>query len=274
MQCNYSSAYSGFIIHLNVTALLFEVSGEFNARYTANMLSNTAHILQFTLCDLWSRDIQWNYSSAYSGLNNQLNVSAPLLEIYQQLNVRYTANLVPNTAHNLQFTLCDLCSRPYTKYSQHRIFRLQYSALGSSPAIGGISTIQWALYRKLGDNYSAQPPAFAIWTVVPDMYNVVTSPHIKVSVWNWKYLLCYWRYLDNSMRAILQTLCQIQRTSARLRYENCGPGHEQCSYISAYSGFNSQLNESRSLLEICREFNAPYTANMVPNTTQIIQITL
>jgi hypothetical protein len=162
----------------------------------------------------------------------------------------------------------------YTMQLQFRIFWLEYSTKRISAVIGDISTTQCALYCKLGAKYSAQPPAFAMWTVVPDMYNVVTSPHIKVSVWDWKYLLCYWRYLDNSMRAILQTLWQIQRTSARLRYEYCGPGHEQCSYISAYSGFNSQLNVSRSLLEICREFNAPYTANMVPNTAQIIQITL
>jgi hypothetical protein len=162
MQCNYSSAYSGFIIHLNVTALLFKVSGEFNARYSANLLSNTAHILQFTLCELWSRT--------------------------------------------------------YTKYIQHRIFRLQYSDEGSSLAFRGIATLQWALYCKLGAKYSAHPTS--------------------------------------------------------LRYVNCGPGHIQCSYISAYSVFSMQLNVSALLLEISSHFDARCTANWEPNTAHILQFTL
>jgi hypothetical protein len=70
------------------------------------------------------------------------------------------------------------------------------------------------------------------------------------------------------------TLVTIQRTTSSLRNVNCGPGHVQCHYSSTYLGFNSQLNVSRSLLEICREFNAPYTANMVPNTAQIHHFTL
>jgi hypothetical protein len=96
-----------YTLNGSITAapLLLEVSGQFNERYAANLLSNTAHILQCTLCELWSRDIQYNYSAAYSGFNNQLNVSALLLEISRQFNERYTAILVPNTAHVLRVTL-------------------------------------------------------------------------------------------------------------------------------------------------------------------------
>jgi hypothetical protein len=113
-----------------------------------------------------------------------------------------------------------------------------------------------------------------MWNVVPDIYNVVTSPHIQACVCNWTYLRCYWRYLDISMHDILQTGSQIQRTSSSLHYVICGPGHMQCSYISAYSGFNIQLNVSALILEICTQFNATYTAIIVPNTAHTLYITL
>jgi hypothetical protein len=157
-----------------------------------------------------------------------------LLAVSRQFNAGYTAFLVPNTAHILQFTLCDLWSRPYTKYFQHRIFRLQYSAECSSPAVVGISTIQWALYCKLGAKYSALPVAFAMWTMVPEIYNAFTAPYIQTSIFIWTYLLCYCTYHDNSMRVILQTCCQIQSTSSNLCYVNCGSGHIKSAYSSAY----------------------------------------
>jgi hypothetical protein len=65
-----------------------------------------------------------------------------------------TANMVPNIAHILQFTLCELWSRTYTKHLQHGIFRLQYSTERICAAIGDILTIQCALYRKRGAKYS------------------------------------------------------------------------------------------------------------------------
>jgi hypothetical protein len=162
--------------------------------------------------------MQCNYNSAYSGFNIQLIVSALLLVTRRHFDAHYTANWVPNIAHVLQFTLCELWSRTCN--------------------------------------------------------NVVTSPHIKASVCNWKYLLCYWRYLDNSMRAILQTWCQIQRTSSGLRYVNYGPGHIQWNDNTAYSVFNIQLNVSALLLEICRQFSERYTAILVPNTAHILQFML
>jgi hypothetical protein len=114
------------------------------------------------------------------------------------------------------------------------------------------------MYCKLGAKNSAHPPVCIMWTVVPAICNVVTSPHIQDLIFNWTYLRWYWRYVDNSMRPTLQILCQIQRTPSRLRYVNCGPGHIQCIYSPTYLGFNSQLNVSPSLLEICRKFNALY----------------
>jgi hypothetical protein len=66
------------------------------------------------------------------------------LEIYRQLNVRYTANMVPNTAHTLQFTLSELWSRTYSMELQFCISRLQYSTERICVAIGDISPIQHA----------------------------------------------------------------------------------------------------------------------------------
>jgi hypothetical protein len=136
--------------------------------------------------------IQCIYSSAYSVLNIRLNVSALLFEIYRYVHARYTANLVPNTEHIHRFTLCEQWYRLYTKYFQHRIFRLQYSAVGICAAIVHITTIQCALYRKLVAKYSAHSPVYAIWTVVPAIYKVLTAPYIQTSTFDWTYLRYYW----------------------------------------------------------------------------------
>jgi hypothetical protein len=109
----YSSAYSVQNIQLNVSVLLLEISRQYNARYTANLVPHTTHILQFTLCELWSGHIQSTYSSAYICFNIRWNVSALLLELIGQFCARYTATLEPNAAHILQFTIYELWSRTY-----------------------------------------------------------------------------------------------------------------------------------------------------------------
>jgi hypothetical protein len=110
-----------------------------------------------------------------------------------------------------------------------------------------------------------------MWTVVPVLYNAFTAPHIQNSIFIWTYLRCYCRYLENPMRVKMQTCCPIQRTTASLRSVNCGPGHILCKYSCVYSGFNTKLNVSPPLFEICRQFNGPYTANIMPNIAHILQ---
>jgi hypothetical protein len=102
------------------------------------------------------------YSSAYSDFNIQMKVSPLLLEVSRQCDERYTASLVPITAHILQFTLCDLWSWPYTKYLQLLIVRTQYSTERICAAIGDIPTLRCALYCKLGAKYSAHRPVYAV----------------------------------------------------------------------------------------------------------------
>jgi hypothetical protein len=119
--------------------------------------------------------IQSIYSSAYSGHNIQLNVSALRLEISRQFSVRYTVNLVPNTAHILQISLCELWPRLFTKYLQLRIYMLQYSMGRICAAIGDIRTFRSPLYCKLGAKYGAHHSVCPMWTVVPDIYNVIAA---------------------------------------------------------------------------------------------------
>jgi hypothetical protein len=126
--------------------------------------------------------IQNIYSSAYSGFKIQLDVSALQLEISLQFSARYSANLERNTAHILQIILCVLWFRTYTIYLQHHIFSLQYPFERICPAIGDITTIQCALYSKLCAKYSAHHPVYAVGTVVPDIYNVITAPHSQASI--------------------------------------------------------------------------------------------
>jgi hypothetical protein len=138
---------------------------------TCCQIQRTSSSLRYVTCG--PGHIQSIFSTAYLGFNIQLNVSALQLEIFRHFDARYTANMVPNTAHIL--------------------------------------------------------PVYAMWTVVPAIYKVFTAPHSQATIFNWTYPRCYWRYLDNSMLVILQTWCQIQRTTSCLRYLNCGRGYIRCT---------------------------------------------
>jgi hypothetical protein len=155
---------------------------------TLSQIQRTSSSLRYATCG--PGQIQSIFSTAYLGFNIQLYVSALLLYISHQFNERYTANFEPNTAHNLQFTLCDLWSRPNTKYFQHRIFRLQYTAVGICAAIVHVTTIQCALYCNLVAKYNAQPPVYALWTVLPTIPKVLTAPHIQALIFNSRQLPC------------------------------------------------------------------------------------
>jgi hypothetical protein len=331
IPCNYSSAYLGFNIQLNLPALILEICRQFNATYTGIIVPNTAHTLYITLCELWPLpytmylqlrifrpeyltericaaigDITNMQCASYCKLGAKYSAHPPVYAMWTVVPAIYNKMITPHiesSIFNCAYLSCywryldnsrsailhtwyqiqrtsfslgcvKLSSRPYTMQIQLCIFRLQYSTKHFCAAVGDIATIQWALYCNRGAKYSARSPVYAIWTVVPDIYNVITAPHINASIFNCRYLRCYCRYLINSMRVILQTWRQIQRTSSSLLYVNFGPGHIKCNYSSAYSGFNIQLNLPALLLEICRQFNAPYTANLVPNTAHILRFTL
>jgi hypothetical protein len=79
-----------------------------------------------------------------------------------------------NTAHNFQFTQCELWSRTYTMYLQLHILRLQYSTERSSAAIGDMSTIHRAIYCKHGASantaYNLQFAQCELWSRTYTMY--------------------------------------------------------------------------------------------------------
>jgi hypothetical protein len=144
-----------------------------------------------------------------------------------------------------------------------------------------LSALRLEICRHLDARYTANlvpylthHPVYPMWTMIPATCNVIIAPNIQALIFNWICLRGYWRYVDNSMLLILQTWCQIQLTTARLRYVNCCPGHIQCNYSSAYSGFNIQLNVSALLLVTRRHFDAHCTANWVPNIAHVLQFTL
>jgi hypothetical protein len=65
-----------------------------SARYTANLVPIQRTTTSFRNVNCGPGHIQCFYSSTYSRFNIQLNISPPLLEIYRQFHVRYTATLV------------------------------------------------------------------------------------------------------------------------------------------------------------------------------------
>jgi hypothetical protein len=112
MQCNESSAYSGFNIQQNVTPLVLEIYRQFNVRYTVNVVPIQCTTSSLLNVDSGPGHIQCIYSSTYSGINIHLTVSVLLLEIYRQFNARYPAMFASSAAHIHQLTLCELWSRP------------------------------------------------------------------------------------------------------------------------------------------------------------------
>jgi hypothetical protein len=145
-------------------------------------LQRTSSSLRYVNCG--PGHIQNTYSSAYLRFNIQMKVAPLLLEVSRQFNERYTAFLVPNTQHIVQFTLCKLWSGTHTKCLQLLIFMPQYSAVGICAAIVDITTTQCALYCKFGVKYSAHRPVYAVLTVVPDVYKVLTAPQIDASIFS------------------------------------------------------------------------------------------
>jgi hypothetical protein len=123
-------------------------------------LQRTFSSLRYVNCG--SGHVDCIYSTAYSDFNIQMKVGPLLLEVSPQCNERYTASLVPITAHILQFTLCELWSRPYTKYLQLLMVRTQYATERICAAVGDILTLRCALYCRYSVKYSAHPPVYAM----------------------------------------------------------------------------------------------------------------
>jgi hypothetical protein len=89
---------------------------------------------------------KYSYISCYSGINIQMNISPPIMVKCRQFIARYTPHSLPNTGHNIWFTLCQLWSRSYPMQLQFLIFRLQNSIERISAEIGDFATNRCSLY--------------------------------------------------------------------------------------------------------------------------------
>jgi hypothetical protein len=100
------------------------------------------------------RQIQYSYSSSYAAFNIHLNVSTSILVVYRYIDACYNPNLLPNTGHNIRFTLCQIWPPSNPMQLHFLIFSLQYSIERTSVDIGDMSTIQYALYSTFANKCS------------------------------------------------------------------------------------------------------------------------
>jgi hypothetical protein len=218
--------------------------------------------------------IQYNYNSSYAGFNIQLNVSSSILVICRHINERYTPDLLPNTQHNIRFTLCHLWSRSYPIYLNLLIFSLQYSILRISAAIGCLWTNWCVLQSTFAANYTAQYPVYAMPSLVPFISNIITFLDIQASMFNWTYFLRYGWYIDSSVLVILHICCKIKRVSSYFRYVKSGPSQIQYDNSSSYAGVNIQLNVPPLRLVLYWRIDACYTPHLLPNKSRILLFSL
>jgi hypothetical protein len=127
IQCNYSTAYSGFNIQMNVSGLLLEISGQLNARCTAKFVPNTARIIQFSLCELWSRTytmhvqlhifrLQYSIERIYAAIRDNRTLQCRL---YCKFGAKYSANTPVYTTCTVVPDIYKVFTAPH---SQAKIF--------------------------------------------------------------------------------------------------------------------------------------------------------
>jgi hypothetical protein len=209
-------------------------------------MQSTSSSLRYVNCG--PGHIRSTYSSAYLSFNIQLKVAPLLLEVSRQLNALYTAFLVPNTERFVQFTLCELWSRPYTKYLQLRIFMLQYSAVGICAAIVDITSIQCALYSNIVPNtaHILQFPLCELWTRPYARY-------LQLRIFRLQYSAVGICAAIVDITWIQCTLCckpdaKYSTHPPVYAKVNCGPGYIQSIYSSAYLCLNIQLQVSAAAI--------------------------
>jgi hypothetical protein len=232
IQFIHNSSYSGNNIQLNVSALQLEIFRHFDARCTANLVSNTAHIVRFTLCELWSRTYTKHLWLRLFGLQySAVAICAVMVDItsiqcalYCTLGAKYRAHPPVYAMRSVVPDIYNAIAAPHIQVSiinwEHLLYcrRYLHNAMHVVPQ-------PWCQLRRTSSDlcYVNGGPGHI-------QYNY--SRGIQASIFSWSYLRCYWRYLENSMRVILQTWCLILRTSSGLPYVDCGPGHMQCNYSS------------------------------------------
>jgi hypothetical protein len=226
IQCTCSSTYSGFNTAECFSASIGDISTIQCPLYCKHGAKYCAHSSVYSV---------WTVVPAIYSV-----IAAPHIQAstFNWTNLRCYWNYVDNSASVILQSWCQYSAHPPV-YAIWTVVPAIYSTI-TAPYIQA-SILNWAylrchcwyidiqclLYCKRGTKYSAHRPVDAIWPVVPDIYNENTVSHILASIFKWTYFRRYCRYVENSMRLILQTLCQILRMSSWLRYLSCVPGHIQ-----------------------------------------------
>jgi hypothetical protein len=195
---------------IGICAAIGDIPTMGRALYRKHWAKYCAHPPVFAMKELWSR--------TYT-MHLQLRILSA--SIFNWTYVRCSCRYHDNSMHVTLQTWCQIQRTPssfrYVNSDPGHIqciyisaySVLQYSTERICAAIGHITTIQCALYCKLGAKYSAHPPVYAMCTVVPTYTMYLQFRIFSASIFNWTYLRCNWRYHDNSMSVILQIWCQI-----------------------------------------------------------------
>jgi hypothetical protein len=166
---------------------------------------NTAHIVQLTLCGLWSRlytkhlqlrILRLQYSAA-GIIAAIVDITSILCALYCILGARYRA-------HRAVYTVWSVVPDIYKVFTVPHIYASIFSCkhlrsycryhINSMPV-----TLQtWCQIQRT-------TPVYAMWSVVPSIYKLFTAPDSQATIFNWTYLRCNWRSSNTSMRVILQT---------------------------------------------------------------------
>jgi hypothetical protein len=132
-------------------------------------------------------------------------------------------------------------------------------------------TMRWALYSTFAAKYREDQPICASSPLEPVKSSVIAVLHIQASIFNWTYLRCYSRYVDNSTLVTHYICCQMDCSASGLCYVNCGgPSQIQRKYCIADSFLNIQINVYPLLLVICRHVGARYTPKLLPHRARIL----
>jgi hypothetical protein len=160
------------------------------------------------------------------------------LVVNRQIEAYCTSHLLPNTGHNIRFTLWHLWSRSYPIYLHLLIFSLQYSIERISAAIGCLWTNGCVLQSTFAANYTALYPVYAMPSLDQFISNIITFLATQASVFKWTYARRYWWNVDNSICFKLHICSRIHPKSSRLRFVISGPSKIQYNYSSSYAGVN------------------------------------
>jgi hypothetical protein len=256
IQCTCSFAYLGCSIQLNVYPLLLVVWRQFDARYTPHLLSNAAHVLLFTLCQLCS-------------------MSNPMILQICVFRLVYSFECISAAIADITATRCAFYSKFAPKYSADLpVFAMSTLVRAKSFVFPGLHIYAYVfnkLYLRCYWRYVDNSERVMLHICCQKLRTCSCLHYVTAGR---RQIQCYCstacsgfniqlnvspnplEICRHSLRDILLICSQTQRSCSCLHYVISGRGQIQCCCCShAYSGFNIQLHVSTLLCVICRQFD-------------------